>query len=190
MNGDHKDFAPRVGFAWDIAGNGRTVVRGGAGVYYSQASFDAFMSVANLYGLRTIPTGVPLYANGNPTPTTAGGTINVASITYSGSSLGSPNTPGSVAYGYNHNSSTVPIYSLSSACGDGTVTLATGFTPQPCSILGVDRNLKTPYVATYNLGIQRALTNNLTLGCLLCRQRRPKTIRSNGSESAAKCWWV
>jgi len=163
MNGDHKDFAPRVGFAWDVFGNGKTVVRGGAGVYYSQASFDSFMSVANLFGLRTIPTGVPLYANGNPTPTTAGGSINVATITYSASSLGSPNTPGSVAYGYNHNSSTVPIYSLSSACGDGTVTLPTGFTPQPCSILGVDRNLKTPYVATYNLGIQRALTRNLSL---------------------------
>ena len=163
MNGDHKDFAPRVGFAWDIAGNGRTVVRGGAGVYYAQASFDAFMSVANLYGLRTIPTGVPLYANGNPAPTTAGGSINVATINYSGSSLGSPSTPGSVAYGYNHNSSSVPIFSLSSACGDGTVTLPTGFTPQPCSILGVDPNLRAPYVATYNLGIGRALSNNLSL---------------------------
>src|SRR5579863_935293 len=163
MNGDHKDFAPRIGFAWDIGGNGKTVVRGGAGVYYSQASFDTFMAVANLYGLRTIPTGVPLYANGNPTPTTAGGTINVATITYSGGSLGSPNTPGSVAYGWAHNSSSVPIYSLSSACGDGTVTLPTGFTPQPCSILGVEPNLKTPLVATWNLGIERALSNSLSL---------------------------
>jgi len=162
-NGDHKDFAPRVGFAWDVFGNGRTVLRGGAGVYYAQASFDAFMGVANLLGLRTIPTGVPLYANGSSTPTTAGGSINVASITYSGSSLGSPTTPGSIEYGWNHNSSTTPLYSLSSACGDGTVTLSTGFTPQPCSILGVDRNLKTPYVATYNLGIQHALTRSLSL---------------------------
>jgi hypothetical protein len=163
MNGDHKDFAPRIGFAWDVGGNAKTVVRGGAGIYYSQASFDTFMGVANLYGLRTIPTGVPLYANGNPVPTTAGGTINVATITYSGASLGSPNTPGSVEYGWAHNSSTVPIYSLSSACGDGTVTLSTGFTPQPCSILGVDPNLKTPLVATWNLGIQRALSNSLSL---------------------------
>jgi hypothetical protein len=29
--------------------------------------------------------------------------------------------------------------------------------------MGVDPNLKTPYVATYNLGIQRALTRNLSL---------------------------
>ena len=57
----------------------------------------------------------------------------------------------------------MPIYSLSSACGDGTVTLPTGFTPQPCSILGVDPNLHTPYVATYNLGIQRAISANLSL---------------------------
>ncbi|HEV3329387.1 MAG TPA: carboxypeptidase regulatory-like domain-containing protein [Bryobacteraceae bacterium] len=162
-NGDHKDFAPRVGFAWDVGGNGKTVVRGGAGIYYSQASFDTFMAVANLFGLRTIPTGVPLYANGNPTPTTAGGKINVATISYSGSSLGSASTPGSIAYGWANNSSTTPLYSLSSACGDGSVTLPTGFTPQPCSILGVDPNLKTPYVVTYNIGIQRAITNNLTL---------------------------
>lgn len=106
---------------------------------------------------------MPLYANGNAAPTTAGGKINVATITYSGGSLGDASTPGSVAYGWAHNGANTPIYSLSSACGDGTVTLPTGFTPQPCSILGVDPNIRTPYVTTYNLGIQRAITNNLSL---------------------------
>jgi hypothetical protein len=34
VNPSKKNFAPRAGFAWDLAGNGRTVVRGGMGVYH------------------------------------------------------------------------------------------------------------------------------------------------------------
>lgn len=163
FNGDHNNFAPRLGFAWDIAGNGKTVIRGGGGIYFEQGSFDSFMAIGNLLGLRTTPTGVNLYANGSTTPFTAGGNINVGQVTYTKAGLGSPTTPGTVKYGWANNSSSVPIYSLAPACGDGTVTLPTGFVPQPCSVLGVDPNLRTPYVATYNLGIQRAITPNLSL---------------------------
>jgi hypothetical protein len=31
---DINNFAPRVGFAWDVNGDARTIVRGGAGIYY------------------------------------------------------------------------------------------------------------------------------------------------------------
>ncbi len=32
--GDHNNFAPRIGFAWSVTGDGRTVLRGGYGIYY------------------------------------------------------------------------------------------------------------------------------------------------------------
>ena len=162
--GDHNNFAPRLGFAWDVAGNSKTVIRGAAGVYFEQLSFDTFQALGNLLGLRTVPTGVNIYTNGNQTPFTNGGTVNVGQLTFTGAQLGSATQPGTVKYGYFNNSSSIPIYAAAPACGDGSVTVAaTGQVAQPCSIMGVDQGLRTPYVTTWNLGIQRAITNNLSL---------------------------
>ncbi len=54
-----KDFAPRVGFAYNWRGDGKTVIRGGFGIYYSQIVDN---SEAN-YAL-TGPTGVFNYTAG------------------------------------------------------------------------------------------------------------------------------
>ncbi len=52
-----KDFAPRIGFAYNFKGDGKTVIRGGFGIYYSQIVDN---SEAN-YAL-TGPTGVFNYS--------------------------------------------------------------------------------------------------------------------------------
>ena len=40
--------APRVSFAWDVAGDGRTAIRGGAGVYYDRYADDIILDLIEL----------------------------------------------------------------------------------------------------------------------------------------------
>src|ERR1022692_694072 len=67
-NPDRKNFAPRFGFAWDIFGTGRTVLRAGGGIMYETLNWESFLALNNTLGLATIPTG----ANG---VSPGGGTI-------------------------------------------------------------------------------------------------------------------
>jgi hypothetical protein len=156
-NGDHNDFAPRIGIAWDVLGNGKTVVRASGGIMYEQLSFDTFN------GLLTVPTGATLaYTNpatGLPVITSGLGTINIGTVSYSQGSLAAA----ALRANWVANSSTTPLFFGSLSCGDGTVTLPNGITPQPCEIEAVTRNLRTPYVGMWTLDLQRAVTSNLSL---------------------------
>jgi carboxypeptidase family protein len=42
VNKDRNNFAPRIGLAYDVFGNQKTVVRTGYGIYYNAASFNTF----------------------------------------------------------------------------------------------------------------------------------------------------
>jgi len=77
---DKKDWAPRIGFAWDIFGDGKTVVRGGGGAFYGRITNE------QIYEALTV-TGSP---NGQLNPT-------IFPTTGSSNSSGLP-TPGEPIY--------------------------------------------------------------------------------------------
>jgi hypothetical protein len=145
---DHKNFSPRVGFAWDVTGKGTTVVRGGTSVLYTTLFARAFMDNGppnnSLGNIAEDPSGAcrTTVAVGSSCPAggTFGGTINLAQATF---------TP-SGGLGWN-NSVVFPQGQLS------CTQLA------PCQLYALDPRLKTPFVVNYNLGVQHSFTSNLSL---------------------------
>jgi hypothetical protein len=150
-NGDHTNFAPRFGLAWDIQGNSKNVVRAGAGIIYEQMPFAVFVAPGNGNGIFTIPTGATIVVNGVSTP--GPGTIAVTAVTAPG---GAGST---LAQNWQNNSSTVPLFQGNTVqCGDGL-----GSDPAPCNIAAVQRNLRNPYVTTWTLEVEHSFTDKLSL---------------------------
>jgi Carboxypeptidase regulatory-like domain/TonB dependent receptor len=138
-NPDHKNFAPRLGFAWDVTGKGNTVLRGGAGLVYETINWESMLAFNNAFGLGNVPTGAIIDAAGD----TAGGTITAGNLAIP------PLLP--------QWDSGVPIF------GANVSTSQLNCFNNPCPIMSVDRNITTPYVWNWTLNLQHAFTPNLSM---------------------------
>jgi hypothetical protein len=137
-NPDHKNFGPRAGFAWDIFGNGRTVLRGGGGLIFETVNWQSFVAFNNAFGPGSVPTGAPIDAAND----TSGGTITTGNATIKNFLNPVPwDTAGT------------PLY------GGGTINCFLS----PCPIMTVDRNLTTPYVGNWTLNLQHAFTQKVSM---------------------------
>jgi hypothetical protein len=133
-NTDANNFAPRVGISWDPSGKGKTVIRAGGGITYEIPHIAIFIGQNGVDNATTAGLNViPTGANG---VTPGGGKIVAASLDVTPSW----NTAG-------------PLFQLTNI--DCSVT--------PCAILAVNRNLRTPYIATWNFNVQQELTRNTSL---------------------------
>jgi hypothetical protein len=181
FHGDHNNFSPRVGFAWDIRGDGKTVVRGGGSLMYEQIPIISLTAVGNQLGLNQIPTGATeIFCPGDMLPggCAAGstqtvrsgpgnmGALNVAADAGTLSANWQSQSAACVNGGTTGCGSIFPQSIFQLQCGDGLPPAVTGAAtpnPAPCNIEAVDQNLRTPYISTWTLTIQRAITNDLSL---------------------------
>jgi len=169
---DHKAFAPRTGFAWDITGKGTTVLRAGFGMSYDTPQVDDLVAQGFGAGLNSIPTGFALYndaglvfpASTNPQA------VKTAVVTIPGAALSwAPNVP---VFPANLNADL--------ACGTGiqipTTQLADGSFPGPCTLkargtvvklangqLSMDTSQRRSPMYTWTLGVQHAFGSSASL---------------------------
>ena len=132
-----KNWAPRVGFAWDPKGDGKTSVRGGIGVFY-----DILKGEDNLQfnGQPPFFANAGLFFN----PVGPGQNANVPYFTDPFGSTGAPNP--------------FPSHTPPSNLDFG----AAGFLPLNANgvVFLVDPHLRTPYTYQYNLSVQRQVAPN------------------------------
>jgi hypothetical protein len=174
---DTHDFEPRFGMAWDVKGNGTTVVRLGVGLVHETWTMETFegqfqLQNDNATSPNATPTGATLTCGfgvvtgahpypGNNCPGSGGGTIALGSAVFPG---GLPSKGGvlcwdsATAYCPAGQSTIFPTGGAGISCGDG----ANG-APSPCDLMGIDPNLKLPYVINYNLGMTHAFGSNFSL---------------------------
>jgi hypothetical protein len=126
-------FAPRIGFAWDVFGNGNTAIRGG----YAEFS-DKVGEYAYVNNMRTNPPNyaLPTISIYTPGVTLANFSYGISSTTDNGGAQGFAPPPG-VSYQVNPNGSLV-----------GT----------QIGVGGIDPNLKPPLVHSWALGIQQRIS--------------------------------
>jgi hypothetical protein len=137
-NGDRRNFSPRIGLAWDMRGNGKTVIRAGASILHE---FPPLNQIRNQLG--NVPTGAQLSVMGAPIP-------NIGTIA---SGVVSPDTS-TLSTAWQSNGTT-PIFANAGqlTCSDSAQCTTTAF----------ERNLRIPYFVSWSLDVQRMLTNNLSL---------------------------
>jgi carboxypeptidase family protein/TonB-dependent receptor-like protein len=147
--GDHKNFSPRLGIAWDVTGKGTTIVRAGGSIIYSLLSMNAFLSQQNTQntvtlGVGTVPTGATIFD-----AACAAGCPGIGSIVTTGVTL-----PGSSLTWVDQSTAIYPSNVTSFVqCGN----------PDPCDTFAMNRNFRTPYVENWTIGIQHAFSGKLSL---------------------------
>jgi len=181
---DYRNFAPRLGIAYDVFGTGKTVIRAGAGMIYEIPHISVFIgqNSTEAQGLALIPTGLTLKdQQGNTVPSP--GNINATTRSYLSTENGYPDLT-ELAVNWRAGG---PIFGNLSPSAVSCSYTPGDITTSPCPIFGVSRNIKTPFVTNWNLNLEQSLWQDaaLTVAYVGTKGNRLYSIRDINQNSYA-----
>src|SRR5207244_3455527 len=201
---DKNNFAPSAGFAWDIKNDGKTVIRGGAGIYYDTILFvtrllerpllgpagDGRLSIPTAFFVNTntftrlpaLPASLAvfnLFSNAiNPA---VGARLDIRN---NSQIPGAPTLPSKFT-GQNlldALAAQVPILQATLAAGAAAGFSSVQFVKSsqlPGTLL--DPNLETPYSEQFTIGVQRQLGNTMAVSVDFVQRNRVHNTQGLGA---------
>src|ERR1044071_7483196 len=181
INNDVNNFAPQVGFAWDIKGNGKTVIRGGGGIYYdsniiNNILFDRVLNLPPGFGNDT-----PVLTRGAPLLLDPGTGACLFDATSFHSTVGNCGPGGINLFAGTVGGAIAPSQLMQATLQQVTAALAANWPPPGVpplfdQVLDTEGSVifnkyKRPYGIMMNIGIQREIKPGLVLTVDFVRNR-------------------